>query len=71
MGFGLDLFEVGFAVEGFGVDFVDVFGAAGTCGEPAVFGGDLETADGGVEQPVNDKVNAPKRTRTNFRMEPY
>ena len=36
------------AVEGFGVDFVDVFGAGGAGGEPAVFGGDLEAADGGV-----------------------
>jgi hypothetical protein len=30
---------VGFAVEGLGVDFVDVFGAAGAGGEPAVLGG--------------------------------
>ena len=37
-----------FAFEGFGVDFVDVFGAGGAGGEPAVFGGDLEAADGGV-----------------------
>ncbi len=37
-----------FAFEGFGVDFVDVFGAGGAGGEPAVFGGDFEAADGGV-----------------------
>ena len=48
LGFGLDLFEVVFAFEGFGVDFVDVFGAGGAGGEPAVFGGDFEAADGGV-----------------------
>ena len=36
-GFGLDLGEVVGAVEGFGVDFVDVFGAGGAGGEPAVF----------------------------------
>jgi len=47
LGFGLDLFEVGFAFEGFGVDFVDVFGAGGACGEPAVFGGYFEAAYGG------------------------
>ena len=40
LGFGLDLFEVVFALEGFGVDLVDVFGAGGAGGEPAVFGGD-------------------------------
>ena len=37
-----------FALEGFGVDLVDVFGAGGTGSEPAIFGGDLEAADGGV-----------------------
>ena len=37
-----------FAFEGFGVDLVDVFGAGGAGGEPAVFGGDFEAADGGV-----------------------
>ena len=47
-GFGLDLFEVGFAQEAFGVDLVYVFCAGGAGGEPAVFGGDFEAADGGV-----------------------
>ena len=36
------------AFEGFGVDLVDVFGAGGAGGEPAVFGCDFEAADGGV-----------------------
>ena len=36
------------AAEGFGVDFVDVFGAGGAGGEPAIFCGDLEAADAGV-----------------------
>ena len=36
------------AFEGFGVDLVDVFGAGGAGGEPAVFGEDFEAADGGV-----------------------
>ena len=36
------------AAEGFGVDFVDVFGAGGAGGEPSVLGGDFEAADGGV-----------------------
>ncbi len=36
------------AFEAFGVDFVDVFGAGGAGGEPAVFGGYLEAADWGV-----------------------
>ena len=48
LGLGLDLFQVVFALEGFGVDLVDVFGAGGAGGEPAVFGGDFEAADGGV-----------------------
>ena len=39
---------MGFAEEGLGVDLVDVFGAGGAGGEPAVFRGDLEAADGGV-----------------------
>jgi hypothetical protein len=29
LGFGLDLFQVVFVFEGFGVDLVDVFGAGG------------------------------------------
>ncbi len=38
---------MGFAFEGFGVDLVDVFGAGGAGGEPAVFGCYFEAADGG------------------------
>ena len=37
-----------FALEAFGVDFVDVFGAGGSGGEPSIFGGDFEAADGSV-----------------------
>jgi len=37
-----------FAFEGFGVDFVDVFGAGRAGGEPAVFGGDFEASNGGL-----------------------
>jgi len=33
VGCGLYLFEVVGVVEGFGVDFVDVFGVGGLCGE--------------------------------------
>ncbi len=36
------------AVEALGVDFVDVFGAGGAGGEPAVFRRNLEAADRGV-----------------------
>ncbi len=39
---------MGLGDEGFGVDFVDVFGAGGAGGEPAGLGGNFETADGGV-----------------------
>ena len=39
---------MGFAFEAFGVDFVDVFGAGGAGGEPAIFGGDFEAAYRGV-----------------------
>src|SRR6266851_3331247 len=48
LGFGLDLFEVVFAFEGFAVDLVDVFGAGGAGGEPAILGGDFEAAYGCV-----------------------
>ncbi len=47
-GFRLDGFQVVGAVEAFGVDFVDVFGAGGAGGEPAIFCGDLQPADGRV-----------------------
>ena len=48
LGFGLDLFEVRLAFEGFGVDLIDVFGAGGAGCEPAVFCCDFEAAYGGV-----------------------
>src|SRR5438034_409211 len=48
LGFGNDPGEVVRATEAFGVDFVDVLGAGGTGGEPAVGGGDFQAADRGV-----------------------
>lgn len=60
-GFGLDLGEVLCALEAFGVDLVDVLGTGGTRREPAVFGADLEAADGravgrGVGQLGGDRL---------------
>ena len=46
LGFVLDGFELVGASEALGVDLVDVFGAGGAGGEPAVGGGDFEAADG-------------------------
>lgn len=44
--FTLNEAKVLLAFEAFGVDFVDVFGAGGAGGEPAVFGAHFEAADG-------------------------
>ena len=46
--FALDLAQVGLAVEAFGVDLVDVFGAGGPRGEPAILRRHLQPADGRV-----------------------
>ena len=43
-----DGLEVGGSLEALGIDFVDVFGAGGPGGEPAVGGDHLQAADGSV-----------------------
>ena len=48
LGFRDDGVEVGLVAEALGVDLVDVFGAGGPGGEPAVRGDDLQPADRGV-----------------------
>ncbi len=43
---GLHLVQMLDALEALGVDFVDLLSAGGTSGKPAIFGHDLEPADG-------------------------
>ena len=59
-GFGLNLMEMLFSDETFGVDFIDIFGARGAGGKPSIFGANFQSAQGsaiagGMCEPFGDR----------------